>query len=105
MLVDENKDNNKDVRVDLFISCYLICVQLKNTHGGRHDTHRRRGGSREQGQNASTGHDEVIHHLGDEVYAVVDKHNVLAAVHKVQNGLCGVTEKKTKGRYNVFYDV
>lgn len=27
---------------------------------------------------------------------VVDKHNVLAAVHKVQNGLCGVTEKLEK---------
>lgn len=53
-------------------------------------THRGRCGGREQRQNASAGHDEVVHHLGDEVDAVMDKHDVLAAVHKVQNSLCGV---------------
>lgn len=63
--------------------------QIKNPHRGR-------GGSGEQGQNASAGHDEVVHHLGDEVDTVVDKHNILAAVHKVQNRLCGVTEKLEK---------
>lgn len=60
-------------------------------------THRGRGGRREKRQNASAGHDEVVHHLGDEVDAVMDKHDVLAAVYKVQNSLCGVaTWKETK---------
>lgn len=65
-------------------------------------THRGRGGSRQQRQNASAGHDEVVHHLGDEVDAVVDKHDVLAAVHKVQNGLCGVAAWK-KTNPNLIY--
>ena len=33
--------------------------------------------------------------------AVVDKHDVLAAVHEVQDGLCGVAERKrTKDHFN-----
>lgn len=39
------------------------------------------------------------------MYAVVDKHHVLAAVHKVQNSLCGVavTKKTNKKRKHYLY--
>lgn len=64
-------------------------------------THSGGGGSREQRQNASTSHDEVVHHLGDEVYTVVDKHHVLTVVHKVQNCLCRVAEgQRTEEKIN-----
>lgn len=63
-------------------------------------THRGRRGSGQQRQDASAGHDQVVHHLGHQVDAVVDKHGVLAAVHKVQDRFCGVT-KREKGQKSV----
>lgn len=75
-----------------------VNTQIHTSQG----THSGRGGSREQRQNAPTGHDEVVHHLGDEVYTVVDKHHVLTVVHKVQNSLCRVAEgQKTKKKHTL----
>lgn len=64
-------------------------------------THRGGGGSGQQRQNASTRHDQVVHHLGDEVDAVVNKHDILTAVHKVQNRLGGVTEERKEKKKTV----
>lgn len=70
-------------------SAYLLCLEaaeLPPTTGGQHGaTYGRGSGGRQQGQDASTGYDDVVHHLRDEVDGVVDKDDVLVAVHKVHH--------------------
>lgn len=59
-------------------------------------TYRRGGGSRQERQDTSTGDDDVVHHLRNEVDRVVDKDDVLVAVHKIHNRLGGVAEIEDK---------
>ncbi len=56
-------------------------------------THRGRGGGRQQGKDSSTGDDDVIHHLRDQVNGVVYEDYVLIAVDKVHDGFCRMTVK------------
>ena len=49
-------------------------------------TYRRRGSSREQRKDPSTGDDDVVYHLREEVDGVVDKDDVLIAVDKIHDG-------------------
>lgn len=65
----------------------LTTLVDRNTHT---HTDRGGGGGGEQGQNAPTRHDEVVHHLGDQMHRVVDKHHVLITVDKVHHRLSGV---------------
>lgn len=61
-------------------------------------TYRRGGGSRQERQDASTGDDDVVHHLRNKMDGVVDKDDILIAVHEIHHRLGGVAE----GRNRVF---
>lgn len=73
-------------------------------------THRGRGGSGQQGKDSSTGNDDVIRHLRDQVNSVVYKDYVLIAVDKVHDGFCwmtvrGKSKRKTKTEMKRFNTV
>lgn len=76
-------------------SCWPA-VFLPTTEGRSRATYRRGGGSRQERQDASTGDDDVVHHLWDEVDRVVDEDDVLIAVHKIHHRLGGVAEMEDK---------
>lgn len=57
-------------------------------------TYRRWGGRREKGQDPSTGDDDVVDHLRDEVDGVVDKNDVLVAINEVHDRFRGVAVGK-----------
>lgn len=58
-------------------------------------TYGRGGGSRQERQDASTGDDDVVHHLRNEVDGVVDEDDVLIAVDEVHHRLGGVAESRS----------
>ena len=62
------------------------------TEGQSRATYRRGGGGRQKRQDASTGDNDVVHHLGNEVDRVVDKDDVLVAVHKIHHWFGRVAE-------------
>lgn len=72
----------------------LLCVRPFVCHWA--ETYRGGGGGGEQRQDAAASHDQVVHHLRDEVHAVVNKHHIVAAVHKIQDRLGGVAEETEK---------
>lgn len=61
-------------------------------------TYRRWSGSGEQRQDPSTGDDDVINHLRNEVDGVVYKYNVLITVHEVHNWFSWMAAQKHKSR-------
>lgn len=63
-----------------------FCLQQRTACWWRHgSTYRRWSGSGEQRQDPSTGDDDVINHLRNEVDGVVYKYNVLITVHEVHD--------------------
>ena len=61
-------------------------------------TYRGRGGRREKGQDPSTGDDDVVDHLRDEVDRVVDKNYILIAVDEVHDRFGGVAAEGRRGK-------
>lgn len=63
----------------------MAAVFSPSTEGWSRATYGRGGGSRQERQDASTGNDDVVHHLRNEVDRVVDEDDVLIAVHKIHH--------------------
>lgn len=88
--IDSITDYNNNYNLPLTQSNILLASGRRGSETHTH-TNRRGGGCRQQRKDSSTGHDEVVHHLRNEMDGVVHKYHILTAVHKVHNCLSRMT--------------